>query len=108
MEVHPPPGERIVEGRIVSVECGDRLRRFPFRVTLQVDGGGGAERLMLTSGNQTHISFFDTVWIGGGHDPVCFVANGQPMYALYKPGAKGFGELLQMELLDDLPTSTQP
>lgn len=101
-------GSQEAQGRILNVECGDWNARTPFRMTMQANGGAAPEKLMLTAGNTTHVLFSDTVWIGGGHDPVCFAATGQPVYAIYKPGSKGYGELLDVELLDDLPTTPQP
>lgn len=100
-----PKGEKIVLGRITAADCIVHAGKFPLSVSIQAADGSGV--LKLTS-DRPHLLFSDTTWIGGGHSPVCYASKGQPAYAIYKPGSKGYGELDQVEILDDTPAVAAP
>ena len=102
-----PPGTFSAAGTLARVDCGDRNSRTPLHLVLHASTPQPGQTLDLTAGDHTHLGFDDTAWIGGGHSFVCHAAMARPAQVLYLPGAKGYGELLALDLDQDLPPATE-
>lgn len=98
------PAGKVVLGRIAAISCTRERVRVNVNVNIQ-SANGDIQKL---ASDHAQISWSDTTWIGGGHSPICFASKGGLAYALYKPGSVGFGELEQLEVVEDTPTVALP
>ena len=100
-----PPGVEIARGRLLDVSCSKQPGENKLSVTLIPDKATDGKSLTFTSDGRLRIGFSDTLWWGEDHFSACHHLAGHPAVLAYKPqGAQG-GELVDLEVRDDLPDS---
>lgn len=104
LESKLPPGLVSATGTLSKVSCGDYGSHTPLHLALQVNDPQPAHVVDLTANSRADLGLDDTAWIGGGHSFVCHAATARPAHVLYKPSAKGYGELFALNITDDLPS----
>ncbi len=99
-----PAGTEVARGILTTLTCNETPRGHTTTATLLPDGPPGAKPLTLNSdGGRLMIGFSDTFWWGNDHFSSCYHLAGHPAVVAYKPNT---GELLELEVRDDLPAST--
>ena len=96
-------GIATARGTLVDVSCATEPGS-KFSVTFQPDSPAGAKPLVFAVDSYVNVGFSDTFWYGEDHFNRCFRLTGHPGVILYKPQGTDAGQLLEIEVRDDLPT----
>ncbi len=106
-----PPAVEVAHGTLTSVSC-DSAPGGKVSVTLMPDGTpgkpAGAQPLTFSSNGRMMVGFSDTLWWGEDHFSLCHHLAGHPAVLAYKPGGSGAGELVDLEVHDNLPSTPPP
>ena len=100
-----PPGAKVVRGALTAVTCSAQPGNNQVTATVLPAGPGDTQPLTVTSNGHLMIGFSDTLWYGEDHFSVCHHLAGLPVVLAYKPQGTAGGELVDLEVRDDLPAS---
>ncbi len=107
-----PAGVVVAQGSLKDSECGNN--GLSDRLSFLVEPVGSTQMQPMDFQTHARVStgFSDTLWIGGGHFSsfsLCNHAIGHPVLMRYTGKAGGGGtKLLQVDVLDELPSGSTP
>ena len=97
-----PAGLVMARGTLLTASCGT-TPGSGMEVTFQPDEPVGAKPLTFAVEGRLGVGFSDTFWYGEDHFNRCFRLNGHSAVIIYKPQGGQGGQLLEIEVRDDLP-----
>jgi len=100
-----PSGVEIVRGRLLDVSCGNPNEVHKMNVTLIPDEPHDAKPITFAIDGNLRIGFSDTLWWGEDHFSPCHHLAGHPAVLGYKPQGTEGGQLVDLEVRDDLPNT---
>lgn len=101
-----PSGSSIVRGSLLTLKCSAETGKTNVTVTVTPAGAPlDGKPLTYTSNGHLVVGFSDTLWWGEDHFSVCHHLAGHPVVLAYKPQGTEGGELVDLEVRDDLPPS---
>ena len=103
-----PQGTTVARGTLTAVSCDDSQGAHHFNITLAPDKPSGAQPLTFASDGRLMIGFSDTLWWGEDHFSACHHLAGHPAVVAYRPQGPQGGQLVDLEVHDELPAGSQP
>ena len=102
-----PEGVEVARGKLLDVSCSEPPGPTKMSISLMPDkAAADAKPLTFASDGRLMIGFSDTFWWGEDHFSLCHHLAGHPAVFAYKTkGPKG-PELVDLEIRDDLPDTT--
>ena len=101
-----PPGTLVTQGTLTTFACGNREKGTKFYVDLTPTAGVGATPLHLApTAERFMLGNADTLYRGERRMSACGHATGRNALVAYKPTQAGAGDLLWLQVLDDLPAA---
>ena len=98
-----PPGVQVIQGTLASLECGDREKGTKFSLDLLPAASASASPLHLVPTSGFMFGTADTLYRGERRMSSCHHSNGRAALVAYKPTSAGAGELVWLQVLDELP-----
>ena len=99
-----PADSQVIRGTINEVTCSHIPGAGSVVVSIIPDGAAKATPLKFSSNGRFTTGFSDTLWWGEDHFSVCHHLEGHKALAAYKPQGADCGQLISLEVRDDLPT----
>lgn len=102
-----PADSQIVRGTINDVACSHTPGAGTVVISLTPDGAVQGTSLKFSSNGRFTSGFSDTLWWGEDHFSVCHHLEGHKALVAYKPQGGDAGQLISLEVRDNLPTAAQ-
>ena len=97
------PGAQLVRGRLTSISCNAAPDSHDFTVTVQPDNSADTPPITLHGKSNLWFGFSDTFWWGSDHFNRCHHTANLPVLVTYKPGAGPIREVIDIQVLENLP-----
>lgn len=98
-----PSGVQVAQGTLTSFACGNREKGTKFAVDFQPSGNSSSSPIHLTPPERVMLGTADTLYRGERRMSPCAHSTGRNALVAYKPTQAGAGELVWLQVMDDLP-----